>query len=200
MSAAHYVLLVEDRSSEAFLREALPRLLRGKATFGVYPFLGKNDLLKKLPKRLNGYASWLPVDWRIVVLLDRDDDDCQRLKQRLEIMAASAGLATRSVNRAAWRVANRIAVEELEAWFFGDLDAVRKAFPRVSRRISKKKEPYRNPDDISRTWEALEKLLKQAGYFPSGLQKISTARAIGRHLDPDANTSQSFQTFCATFR
>lgn len=64
---------------EAFLRGLLPRLLPSNRTFEIHPFQGKQDLLEKLERRLRGYVAWLPADWRIVVVIDRDDDDCQRL-------------------------------------------------------------------------------------------------------------------------
>jgi len=111
---------------EAFLRALLPRLLPVDRTFEVHSFQGKADLLGKLPARLRGYAQWLPADWRIVVVVDRDDDDCQDLKRRLETMAAAAGLITRSRTGGAWwQLVNRIAIEELEAWYFGDWEATR---------------------------------------------------------------------------
>ena len=74
---------------EAFLRTLSPRLLPASRTFEVHAFQGKSDLLRKLEARLRGYAQWLPDDWRIVVMVDRDDDDCHVLKQRLD---DSAGL------------------------------------------------------------------------------------------------------------
>jgi len=76
MSAAHLELLVEEPSMEAFLRALLPRLLPQDRSFEVHPFQGKNDLLGKLESRLRGYAAWIPADWRIVVVVDRDDQDC----------------------------------------------------------------------------------------------------------------------------
>lgn len=69
MPAAQFELLVEELSMEAFLRALLPRLFPGR-TFEVHPFQGKNDLLGNLEPRLRSYASWLPEDWRIVVVVD----------------------------------------------------------------------------------------------------------------------------------
>ena len=71
MAASHFELLVEEPSMEAFLRAFLPRLLPLGSTFDVHPFQGKTDLLGKIEARLRGYASWLPDDWRIVVVLSR---------------------------------------------------------------------------------------------------------------------------------
>ncbi len=81
---------------EAFLRALLPRLLPQDRTFEIHPFQGKQDLLANLQRRLHGYAAWLPGDWRIVVVVDRDDDDCRKLKCQLEETARRAGLRTPS--------------------------------------------------------------------------------------------------------
>ena len=92
-------------------------------------------MLVKLPARLRGYASWLPKTWRIVVVVDRDDEDCKELKAKLERIARDAGLVTRSrIDGTSCSVVNRLAIEELEAWYFGDWAAVRAAFPRVPER------------------------------------------------------------------
>jgi hypothetical protein len=45
---------------------------------------------------LRGYSSWLPESWRIVVVADRDDDDCKQLKGWLESTALDAGFVTKS--------------------------------------------------------------------------------------------------------
>lgn len=94
MTTTHVEVLVEEPSMEAALRLIIPKII-GSLSFDVYPFQGKDDLLKKLPERLRGYANWLPPDYRIVVIVDRDDEDCDELKQRLERAAIDAGLTTR---------------------------------------------------------------------------------------------------------
>lgn len=195
MKAEHLEILVEEPSMEAFLRELLPRLLGEKATFDIYPYQGKDDLLSKLHSRLQGYASWLPNNWRVVVIVDRDDDDCEVLKRRME-QAAAGTLHTRKAGAAqTWQVVNRIAIEELEAWYFGDWDAVRKAYPRVPETIPQKA-PYRNPDKIQGgSWEAFERILQRVGYFKTGLRKMEAARALGKRMNPAQNRSRSFAVF-----
>lgn len=113
------------------------------------------------------------------------------LKRRLEAMAHEAGLSTRtSGGRVA--VVNRLAIEELEAWYFGDWSAVAAAYPRVNRTVPAQAR-YRSPDGIrGGTWEAFERVLQKAGYFKSGLRKIEAARAVATHMDPARNTSPSF--------
>ncbi len=194
MSPVHLEFLVEEPSLEALLHALLPRLLPQGCTFAIHPFQGKPDLIGRLEQRLRGYAAWLPSDWRIVVVVDRDDEDCRELKQKLESIARRAGLRTRTAAQgAAWQVVNRIAIEELEAWYFGDWDAVRAAYPRVPPNIPAKKQ-YRNPDAIQGgTWEAFERILQKAGYFQGGLRKIEAARTVAARMDPARNTSQSFR-------
>jgi hypothetical protein len=181
---------------EAFLRTLLPRLLPNDRTFEVHPFQGKSDLLGKLQARLRSYAQWLPQDWRIVVVVDRDAEDCKQLKKRLEKMASNAGLVTRSGSRSkSWQLVNRIAIEELEAWYFGDWAAVCTAYPRVSANIPYQA-GYRDPDAIGGgTWEAFERVLQRHGYFKGGLEKVATARSIGALVDPARSKSRSFLLF-----
>lgn len=190
MRVAHVEVMVEEPSAEAALRILLPRIL-GDLTFEVYRYTCKDELLLRLPERFRGYAPWLPDDWRIVVIVDRDDDDCAVLKSRLEQTAHDAGLATRASGGVV-QVVNRLAIEELEAWFFGDWQAVHAAYPRVNPHVPQQAK-YRAPDAISGgTWEALERVLKGSGYFPTGLRKIEAARAVATHMDPTRNTSPSF--------
>ena len=183
---------------EAFLREFLPKVLGGTTTFEIYPYQCKDDLLNKLPDRLRGYSAWLPGNWRIIVVVDRDDDVCKKLKRQLESFAAQAHLRTRtSAGAGLWQLANRIAIEELEAWYFGDWQAVHEVYSKVSRSIPRQQQ-YREPDDIrGGTWEALERVLQRAGYFKNGLRKTEVARALGKHVDPSRNRSRSFQVFHA---
>ncbi|MDZ4255602.1 MAG: DUF4276 family protein [Sulfuritalea sp.] len=199
MRAEHFEILVEEPSMEAFLRELLPRVLGHAATFEIYPHQCKDDLLAKLPDRLRGYYSWLPDNWRIIVVVDRDDDKCKRLKRQLESLAANAHLRTRtSVGASLWQVANRIAIEELEAWYFGDWQAVEEAYPKVPRSVPRKQQ-FRDPDDIrGGTWEAFERVLQRAGYFKNGLRKTEAARNLGKRIDPARNSSRSFQIFRTT--
>lgn len=196
VGASHLEFLVEEPSMEAFLLALLPRLLPEGCTLNVHPFQGKSDLLAKLEARLRGYASWLPTDSRIVVVVDRDDDDCHALKQQLEATAMRAGLRTPSaIGNTTWQLVNRVAIEELEAWFFGDWDAVRQVYPRAPANLSSR-QGFRDPDAIAGgTWEAFERVLQRHGSMPGGLRKIDTARAIGAVLDPQRSRSDSFKAF-----
>ena len=194
MKAIHFEILVEEPSMEAFLDE----LFRNEfpdISFLIHSFQGKNDLLANLQSRLNAYAKWLPPDFRVVVLIDRDRDDCRELKRRMEDMARGAGLLTRSAaGGRPWQAVNRIVVEELEAWYFGDWGAVRAAYPRASANVPNRA-AYSDPDGINGTWEAFHRVLKRGGYFKTGLRKIEAARAVGAEMNPRLNRSRSFTNF-----
>ncbi len=193
----HFEFLVEEPSAEAALGELLPRLIGQDATFQIHPHQGKKDLLDSLPGKLKGYSRWLPNDWRVVVLIDLDSDDCKKVKANLEKLASSARLTTRSsaTGRSRAQVLNRIAIEELEAWFFGDVEALCSAYPRVPPTLANRR-GFRDPDRIEGgTWERLEQVLQKAGHFKAGLAKIAAAREIARYMQPDRNRSRSFVVF-----
>ena len=132
---------------ETFLRGILPRIVPTGCTFQLHNFPYKRDL-QRLRVRLRAYARWLPPDWRLVLLVDRDQDDCRTLKQQLDDSATDVNLRPRSLAGSSnWRLVSRIAIEELEAWYFGSWDAVRRAYPRVPATVPQRAK-YRVPDGI----------------------------------------------------
>ena len=181
---------------KAFLSGWLPRILPENYTFEIYSHQGKPALLKRLEARLKGYSSWMPNYYRVFVVVDRDGDDCKSLKSRLEECCKNAGLQSRRTTAGPeWQVVTRIAIEELEAWYFGNWPAVCAAYPRLSATVSKQA-AYRNPDQIQGgTWEAFERILQRYGYFKQGLAKEQAATDIGKHVDAEHNRSHSFSVF-----
>jgi hypothetical protein len=193
----HIEFLVEELSVEEALTHILPKILGAGVTFDIHSYQGKDDLLGKLLSRLKGYRSWIPEDWKIVTLVDVDDDNCQALKTKLEEQAIQAGFITKSSVKAGmnFQVLNRIVIEEIEAWYFGDVAAIHAAYPRFSLNVANKA-AYRDPDAINGgTWEALERELKKAGYYSNGLAKITVANDISVNMQPERNRSKSFQVF-----
>jgi Domain of unknown function (DUF4276) len=191
----HIEFLIEDYSGGEALKELLPSCLAPETQYQIRNFSGKSDLLKKLPDRLKGYKAWIPDDYLIVVLIDRDDQDCVKLKQQLEDIATNAGFITKTKNNGHFQVLNRIMIEELESWFFGDVDAIVKAYPGVKASLAQQ-EKYRDPDAIQcGTWEALERILQRARHHQRGLDKAKAARDIAQCMNPEINRSKSFQVF-----
>jgi hypothetical protein len=197
MPLEHIEFLLEEASAEEALRNLVPMIVGSEVSFQMHTFQGKRDLLKNVGRRLLGYRHWLPDNWGIVVLLDEDRQDCHALKAQLEQASEGAGLTTKSSaqGRDCFKVLNRIAIEELEAWFFGDIEALASAYPGVTSALAKKAK-YRNADAIrGGTWETLEDLLRRLGHHRAGLEKIRAAREISAHMDPERNRSKSFQVF-----
>lgn len=194
----HLEILVEEPSMEAALKNLLPKMLPVETTSRLLSFQGKQNLLRELPLRLRGYAAWITADYRIVVLIDEDRQNCLELKEQLETAAHEAGLSTKTnAGGARFQVLNRIAVEELEAWFLGDLAALRQAYPRLPASLATAPR-FHNSDAIAGgTWEELERIFQRAGYFKGGYPKIEAARAISSQMEPERNRSHSFQIFRA---
>lgn len=181
-------VLVEEPSAEEALKTLLPKIVPGVG-FRIVPFNGKNDLLRKLPARLRDYTYyWAEAGLRIVVLLDRDDDDCAELKSRLVEIAREAGLPAEAT-------LFRIVIEELEAWFLGDVPALHAAYPKVPPSLGSQTK-FRDPESIAGgAWEGLEHVLQKHGYHSKGLQKVRAASEIAPHMDIENNRSKSFQVF-----
>jgi len=199
MVAARRIFIhVEERSMEEYLGILLPRLELAP-TLTIINHGSKQLLLRELPKRLLGYAR-TPVAARpfVMVLVDRDNDDCLLLKQQLEAIANDCQLATKTNPRQGYfDVVNRIVVEELEAWHFGDIAALTNAFPGVPATLDRRR-AYRDPDAVrGGTHEALLRILNNAGHYTGvgHLPKTAVARMMAERVAIERNISRSFRCF-----
>jgi Domain of unknown function (DUF4276) len=184
----HIEFLVEEPSTEVALKFIVPKIIGDTHTLKIHNFQNKDRLLKRLPERMKSYAKFLPDDWRIVILVDEDRSDCQELKRKL---CDASSVVTKHKGNI---VLHRIAVEELESWFIGDVTAIRSEYEKIPVSLSQQAK-FRNPDIIKGgTWEQLDKILKKYGY-ETGLQKIDFAEKVSPHMDVDNNLSRSFQIF-----
>lgn len=183
-------VLVEEPSAEVVLKVLLPKIAP-EVDFEVFDLGGKASLLARFPGRVRGYASYAESAGSVViVLVDRDHDDCLELKRRL----------TDVLDRE-WPGANgrhalvRIACEELEAWFFGDVPALRSAYPRLAPGLAEQAR-FRDPDAIrGGTGEALEDLLRRCGYVSERMPKLEVAAAVAPYMNVEENRSVSFRHF-----
>lgn len=166
------VFLLEEESMRVCLGYLLEKALRDVPDVNCQfvTFRGKGDLEKRLPIKLKGWSTPNTV---FVVVRDQDEDDCVKVKEHLLKLASGSGRD----------VLVRIVCHELEAWYFGDLEAVDAGFGTKLAPLARKKR-YRNPDAIHHPKTELRK------YLPE-LQQIDGARRIGPHLDPSRNTSHS---------
>jgi hypothetical protein len=209
----HFEILVEDASGKIALEGFLEKILGPQGEAHSYRIKGykgvgriprgltgkvearKRILLDRLPNLLRGYGNVPGFELggasALVVVLDLDSGDCKALKGSLLDLLAQCHPAPRTLFR--------IAIEEMEAWILGDLDAIRAAYPKSRRAVL---ERYRQ-DSICGTWEVLAdaihpggaKKLKELGWPHSGIAKCAWARQIAPRMDVESNRSPSFQTF-----
>lgn len=94
-----------------------------------------------------------------------------------------------------------IAVEEIEAWLLGDMNAILTAYPHAKRQLLQNYEP----DSVIGTWEYLANAIYEGGlirlkkvatsYYEIGAQKCEWANEIGSYLSLQNNRSPSFNNF-----
>ena len=168
------IFMLEERSMKELLDRILPRILPEGVGFVTIPHDGKRDLELSLPRKLR---AWNEPDVAFVVVHDQDSNDCLELKRHLQGICAMSGR----------HALIRIACRELEAWYWGDLNAVSKAYGVELRHLSAKRK-YRNPDNIDHPKQELKRCLPQ-------MSQIDGARRIAPHMNLEENTSHSFQVF-----
>ena len=170
------VFMLEERSAKDFLCALLPKILPPDVTYRCIPHQGHSDLKKSIPIKLRG---WRTPNTRFIIVHDQDSHDCKQLKGKLRALCQGTPHANSLI---------RIVCRELEAWYFGDLAAVEKAFSSLGTRKYQNKAKYRHPDDIVKPSKELEKIFK-------GFSKNRAAKEIPQYMDIDKNQSPSFQCF-----
>ncbi len=178
-----FFILCEEESMEKVLDIILPKILPADAGYRILPHQGKGDLKKALEKTLPSLCK-VPGA-RIIVTCDQDMEDCAGLKKKLLKMIPESCKASLLV---------RIVCRELECWFFGDLNAVGKAFPRFKAKSFVNKSKFRNVDNIQNPDKKLCEIIPEYSNRES-LPKIETARRIAPYLDIEQNRSTSFRHF-----
>ena len=206
----HFEILVEDQSGKKALDILVPKIVGDTHTFIVHPYkgigripknmkdaddAGKRILFENLPKLLRGYGRTFDgyTDYRAAVILvcDLDSKCFKAFRQNLfEILNAfSPKPETRFC----------IAIEEGEAWFLGDLNAVTRAYPKAKMTVLNS---YEN-DSICGTWEKLadavyaggSQVLTVRGWQAVGAEKSKWAETIAPEMEIENNKSPSFCYF-----
>jgi len=207
----HIEILVEDLSGKKALDILVPRIKGAAHTFRIHPYKGvgripknmrdavdpaKRILLTNLPKLLKGYGRTFQgygEDYSAAVILVCDLDDRKKGDFLSELETV--------LNRCSPKPETRfcLAIEEGEAWFLGDLSAVKAAYPQADNDILSS---YVN-DSICGTWETLAdavypggaKALRQRGWQTVGAEKFRWAEEISPKMDVEKNSSPSFRFF-----
>jgi hypothetical protein len=208
----HFEILVEDVSGKTALDILVPKIVGEQHSFRIHSYKGsgrlpknlkstsdpkKRILLDQLPRLIRGYdkAFSSQSDYSLIVVCDLDSRCLKEFrKELLECLdSCNTSLMTYFC----------IAIEEGEAWYLGDLDAVRKAYPNAKSAVLN---TYVN-DSICNTWEKLAdaivvggstKLSKLKGQ--AGMEKSVWAKTITPYMNVDKNLSPSFCYFRDTIR
>lgn len=207
----HFEILVEDKSGEKALSILVPKIISENDTFTIHAYKGigripknlkaitdpnKRILLDQIPRLLKGldktYSKNLdnfPVT--VIIVCDLDDKCLKDFKKEL--------LDTSKDCSKNLKIIFCFAIEEGEAWFLGDIQAIIKSYPKAKKAIF---DTYIN-DSICGTWEkladaiysgGLQKLAK-LGYQTIGMEKFKWAEKISPNMDINKNNSPSFCYF-----
>ena len=210
----HFEFLVEDQSGKVMLDSLVPRLLGDGHTHAIHSYKGigripkgmkatsdasKRILLDQLPRLLAGYGKTFAgfgADYpaAVIVVCDLDRRDRPAFSTELHRIARQATPCPRH--------AFCLAIEEGEAWFLGDLVAIKQSYPKAKQGVL---DGYVN-DSICGTWEVLAdavcpggaKALEAQGWQRVGQEKSRWAKDITPNMRTARNRSPSFQGFVAT--
>lgn len=202
----HIEILAEDSSGERLLSIILPKILGdngGLHSWRIHPYRGvgripknlgaggdpaKRILLDQLPRLLVGYGKTPGID-AVVVVLDADKRNCSEFLIELRALAETCNPKPNTLFR--------LAIEEIEAWYFGDKPALTNAYPRAKTEVLK----HYVQDSPCNTWELLadavypggSAAIMKAGWPLPGQIKHEWAETIGPLLEIEHNQSPSFQ-------
>ncbi len=170
------VCFTEEKSAKEMLQIVLPKILPNNCCLSqIIPFEGKQDLEKNIALKIKNYN--IP-DTKFLIMRDKDSEDCKKVKAELLSKIKNSGKAHVSLVR--------IACHELESFYLGDLQAVKKGL-NLDNIPNQTKNKFRNPDDLA---NAKQELIKNTNKL---YQPVSGSKAISSHLKLDgSNKSISF--------
>lgn len=203
----HIEVLVEDSSGAKLLETLMPRVIGEHGaphTWRLHSYRGigrlppglsqadpaKKTLLATLPGVLAAHGKTPGMD-AVVVVLDSDRRDCKAFLKELKAVVARCNPAPNALFR--------LAIEETEAWYFGDRPALLRAYPRAKKDVLGR---YRQ-DSVCDTWELLADAVHAGGsaairksrWPMPGQLKHDWAQRIGPLMDIEKNSSPSFCKF-----
>ena len=207
----HFEVLVEDQSGKKALNILIPKIIGNYHTSRIKAYKGighipknlksskdasKRLLLDQLPKLLRGYGKTYPKDSTsypaaIIVVCDLDTKCLKSFRKELFDVLDACNPKPETCFC--------IAIEESEAWFLGDISAIKSAYHQAKGTVLK---AYEN-DSICDTWEILAdaispggaRALRKQGWQAVGKEKSDWAKKITPLMDVDNNTSPSFGYF-----
>ena len=171
----HFEILIEDLSGKKAVETLIAKIIHSCHTWKIHAYKGigripknmrvisdpkKRILLNQLPKLLNGYGKTFAGYSKnyqavVIVVTDLDERNFETyLKELYDVL-----------NQCSHKPDTKfcLAIEEGEAWFLGDIEAIKQAYPKAKNRILS---TYKN-DSICGTWEKLADVV-----YPQGSLKL----------------------------
>ncbi|SJN56523.1 hypothetical protein VR7878_01818 [Vibrio ruber DSM 16370] len=203
----HFEILVEGKTELTALSILMPKIVgaygephtwkihkhRGVGQLPADPQLRPNardmTLLHQLPAKLRAYAKIIDEQRVVVVLLDLDDKNSAEFLQQLESLL--------NYCQTPFEARFQFAIEELEAWYLGDVAALQKFNPKIKSQVL---EQYQQ-DSICGTWEKLAEadeptVLNNKKRSTLVMDKKKEwAKKIPLYMEVIDNKSPSFQDF-----
>ena len=177
----HLVFFLEEPSAKEMLQGMLPKILPEQITTQYVVFEGKQDLEKRLSKKL---SAWRSPDTLFVVMRDQDSGNCIAIKETLIDKCTKAGKPNTLV---------RIVCKELESFYLGDLKAVAQAIGPSNLESKQQSRLYRDPDKLNNAKNQLKMIAPT-------YQPLSGSRDIGKLLNIEENQSTSFNALVKGIR
>lgn len=204
----HIEVLVEDSSGAKLVSTLLPAVIGSYGnphTWHIHAYRGigrlpkglstkadpsKRALLDQLPRLLAGYGKTPGID-AVVVVVDSDRRNCTNFLAELKDLLNKCHPAPNTLFR--------LAIEEIEAWYLGDRQALLAAYPRAKVEVLN---GYKQ-DSVCGTWEVLADAvypggsvaILRAGWPLPGQVKHEWAATISPQMDVEQNQSASFCKF-----
>lgn len=177
------VFMLEEGSAEIVIDCLMKKFFPSVNSICI-PHNGKNDLQRSIPRKLK---RWNNPHAHFVIVHDQDDKDCHQLKKELRGICESTPRSDAII---------RIVCKTLEAWYWGDLDAVAQAYPKFKPERVKDKKRNRIPDSIGDPYGRLKDVLKKHCGEHTECGKMQMAERIAPHMCIDNNNkSESFNVF-----
>jgi Domain of unknown function (DUF4276) len=180
--SAEIIFLVEGQSDKIFVELIASSLIDAKIGYQIFAFNGKSDLQSKLKRRIQG---WENKNAAFLVLRDKDQGDCIKVKRRLLDEIPQNNARTVKV---------RIACHELESWLLGDMEAIAAAYNRPNIANLQTKAKFRAPDALANAKQELQRIVGD------GFGEIDAVRRITPNLIESRNKSESYHQFTQAVR
>ena len=180
------VFLVEGEADEAFLRAFLPLAGVPEEQFHVYPQGGKPALVSDFYRLLR---AWRGPAVRFIILVDQDIDDCKQLKRKIK------AVARKQCENQSKDLLVRIACREAEAWYLGDIAALREAYPDARQAVWRKINRRINDPDDARDPKPSD-LLREIPGFAKQDAAEKMGDILGRKWAENANGNRSASFRC----